>query len=118
MYNFGFEKLEVYQRAITFINKIFELTERLPNKVQYSLGDQLRRASLSIANNIAEGSGRRSKAEKSRFWSFAQSSAFECVPLLTILHCRKYVVRESYKVLYDECFQISKMLSGLINAVK
>jgi four helix bundle protein len=73
---------------------------------------------LSIANNVVEGSGRRSKAEKSRFWSFAQSSAFECVPLLTILHDRKYIIQGSYKTMYDECFQISKMLSGLMKTAK
>ncbi len=55
---FDFERLEVYKLTVDFIEKVFEVSEELPKQVQYSLGDQFRRAALSIANNIAEGSGK------------------------------------------------------------
>jgi len=53
----NFENLEVYQRSIDFCNTIFEITKNFPKQIQFSLTDQLRRASLSICNNIAEGCG-------------------------------------------------------------
>lgn len=116
MQKFSFEKLEVYQRGIDFIDKAFEISDKLPSRVQYSIGDQFRRASLSVANNIAESSGRKSKKEKLHFLNFAQASAFECIPILTILQRRKYIPQEVFKYLYNECYEISKMLSGLVKS--
>ena len=116
MREFSFERLEVYQRGINFIDKAFEISDKLTNRVQYSVGDQFRRASLSIANNIAESSGRKSKKEKLQFLGFAQASAFECVPILTILQRRKYIFQKEFEYMYKECYEISKMLSGLMKS--
>lgn len=116
MEKFSFERLEVYQRGISFIDKSFEISDKLPGKVQYSIGDQFRRASLSVANNIAESSGRKGKKEKLHFLSFAQASAFECIPVLTVLQRRKYISQEEFEYMYNECYEISKMLSGLMKS--
>ena len=67
---YDFERLEVYQKALDFTEQIFELTEQFPQRLQYSLGDQLRRASLSICNNIAEGSQKRG-ASKRQLYGYA-----------------------------------------------
>ena len=56
-FQFDFEKLKVYQFALDFIDEIFEIYKRLPQEYKYFLGDNLLRAGLSIANNLAEGSG-------------------------------------------------------------
>ena len=64
---FDFEKLNVYQRALEFTNKIFDITQKFPKILQYSLGDQFRRATLSICNNIAEGSGKQTKRTKTQY---------------------------------------------------
>ena len=117
MQKFNFEKLDVYQKATRFIDRVFEVTERLPGQVQFSLGEQLRRAALSIANNIAEGSGRLGKGEKSQFFRIARSSGFECIPCLEILNKRRHISDAEFDLLYDDCFQISKMLSKLISSV-
>lgn len=55
---FKFEKLDVWQKSISFDEEILMFSDRIPQKEQFSLGEQLRRASLSISTNIAEGSGR------------------------------------------------------------
>ena len=54
-YVFDFENLEVYQKALNFTDEVFSVTLNFRKEIQYSLGDQFRRATLSICNNLAEG---------------------------------------------------------------
>ena len=53
---FEFEKLDVYQKSLVFVNRVYEITERFPQLEQFGLGSQFRRAAVSIPLNIAEGS--------------------------------------------------------------
>jgi four helix bundle protein len=76
---FMFEKLEVYQKAINFADEIAALTSEFP-RGYYFLSDQLNRAALSIATNLAEGNGRFTKADRTNFFTIARGSAQECVP--------------------------------------
>lgn len=55
-YKFDFERLDVYQESLEFVHMVFSITKNYSKEIQYSLGDQFRRAALSISNNIAEGS--------------------------------------------------------------
>lgn len=71
------EKLQVYQLALEFVQLLGEIIAKLP-KGNSELINQLKRASLSLLNNIAEGAGRTTKADKRRFYSFARGSALEC----------------------------------------
>lgn len=85
---------------------------------QYSFGDQLRRAGLSVPNNIAEGNGRRSKKESSNFYNISKGSVYECVNILVILNNRKLIDWEKFdrEVIYKLAEEIAKMLSGLIKS--
>jgi four helix bundle protein len=58
-FKFDFEKLKVYQKALDFIHEIFKIYKRLPREYKYTVGGNLVRAGVSIANNIAEGSGKK-----------------------------------------------------------
>ena len=78
---FAFEKLIVYQKAVDFADIIASTTENFPRGCGY-LSDQLNRASLSIAANIAEGNGRFTKADRKNFFGIARGSVQECVPLM------------------------------------
>lgn len=71
---FGFEQLDVWRRSLNFANAMFEVADGLPKHYQFSLGDQLRRASLSIPTNIAEGSGRDGGKEQAYFYGVAKGS--------------------------------------------
>ena len=77
--SFMFENLEVYQKAVDFADKIMALTAQFP-RGYYFLTDQLNRAALSIATNIAEGNGRFTKADRRNFFTIARGSIHECVP--------------------------------------
>ena len=72
----AFEKLQVYQKAITFADAICTLTRELP-RGYYFLTDQLNRAALSIAANLAEGNGRFTKPDRRNFFTIARGSAQE-----------------------------------------
>lgn len=116
-YEFDFENLNVYQKGLKFVNAILILSDGLPNRVQYSLGDQLRRAAISIVNNIAEGSDKRTTKERIQFYRIALSSARECVPMLTICREQEYMPQTMYDVLRANCLELCRMLRGLINSV-
>lgn len=77
MYVFGFEKLEVWQEARKLTVLIYELTEKLPEKEKFGLANQMRRSSVSVGANIAEGSSRFSAKEQAHFYSISYGSLME-----------------------------------------
>jgi len=113
-YEFDFERLEVYQKAMELVAAIFRITRSLPKEYQFSLADQLRRAGLSILNNLAEGSGKLSKKEKGQFYKTSLNSARECIPMLTVLMRERQVAMETYRTLRQEVVHIANMLGKLI----
>lgn len=76
---FMFEKLAVYQKAVDFAAEITAMREAFPRGSGF-LGDQLYRAALSIATNLAVGNGRFTKPDRRNFFTIARGSAQECVP--------------------------------------
>lgn len=73
----GFEKLKVWQKARQLSMGIYKLTATYPSEEKFGLISQMRRCSVSIASNIAEGSGRHSPKDKARFTEVTYSSAIE-----------------------------------------
>ena len=115
---FTFEKYEIYQRALDFANDMYDIVEGYPDTEKFCLVDQLKRASVSISNNLAEGFGKYSKKDKQKFYRIARSSVLECVPALTISKRRKYVKLTDYKKMRQECHELSRRISGLIKAIE
>ena len=74
MLELNHKKLEVYNKSKELIKKIYLLTEKFPKNEQFVLASQLRRASISVLLNIAEGSSRKSILERKRFYEIARSS--------------------------------------------
>ena len=99
---FPFEKLLVYQRAVEWYRDIDSMLKRHTKKISYGFADQFRRASLSISLNLAEGNGRWHLGDKKQFFWVARGSAFECVPLLTILKAEQVVSVEEHQHLYSK----------------
>ena len=114
--SFMFENLEVYQKAVTFAADIAGLTEAFPRGYGF-LSDQLNRAALSIATNLAEGNGRFTKADRKHFFTIARGSVQECVPLLRVAVLRGLINEQKCSKSIEELEVIAKMLSGLINGL-
>jgi len=114
---FMFEKLDVYQKSVDLAERIINLTEEFP-KGYYFLTDQLNRASLSIAANIAEGNGRFTKMDRRNFFIIARGSVQECVPLLEIAKRKQFISDVKLSDLFSQLEVISKMISGLINGLE
>ena len=104
---FMFENLEVYQKAIDFTDQITNLTEQFP-RGYYFLTDQLNRAALSIATNIAEGNGRFTKNDRKHFFIIARGSVQECVPLLELTARRGFLDAKLHETLKNNLEEISK----------
>ena len=116
-YTFDFERLTVYQKALDLMSSLFAITRSLPREYQYSLADQLRRAGLSILNNLAEGSGKISKKEKAQFYKTSLNSARECVPMLTILMKERQMTPEAHRTIRQDVIHIANMLGRLVASV-
>jgi four helix bundle protein len=114
---FMFEKLEVYQKAVTFAAEIAALTETFP-RGYYFLTDQLNRAALSIATNLAEGNGRFTKPDRKNFFTIARGSAQECIPLLEVAHRRGLLDQARQSAFRQDLETIAKMMSGLIEGIE
>lgn len=115
---FSFEKLDVYQRALDFVEIIENLCQELKGRVSYALLDQLQRAALSIPLNIAESTGRWHKGKKRQFFWIARGSVFECVPIIQVLHRKNLITEQQYAGYYEQLNIIAKMLTNLVRSVE
>jgi len=115
IFMFDFEKLEVYKKAKDLNHEILGFLRE--NKlVDNYIRDQLKRASISIVINIAEGSGKFSKADKRNFYTISRGSVYECVSLLEIIAGESHINEEKYEYFKTKFETISKMLMGLIKS--
>ena len=112
-----FENLDVYQKAVDLADQVLIATSEFPRGF-YFLSDQLNRASVSIATNLAEGNGRFTKADRKNFFTIARGSAQECIPLIEIAHRRSLISAAQQAQFRSEIEIIGKMLSGLINGLE
>jgi four helix bundle protein len=113
---FAFEKLLVYQKAVDFADQICSITEKFPRGYGF-LSDQVNRASLSIAANIAEGNGRFTKPDRKNFFGIARGSIQECVPLLELAVRRNLLTVQDHQKLKSDLEEISRVISGLIGSL-
>ena len=80
----SFKDLTTWQKAFDLALKVYDVTKRFPKEEQFGLSNQLRRASISVGSNIAEGFGRQSKREKDQFYAVAYGSLLEAESQLLI----------------------------------
>lgn len=104
---------DVYQKAVTFADRVCQTTEGFSRGYGF-LCEQLNRAALSIAANIAEGNGRFTKPDRKNFFGIARGSVHECVPLLELARRRNLLSDEQQSSLKADLEEIARMLSGRI----
>ena len=114
----SFEDLAVWKDARKFTNKIYNLTNKFPKEEIYGLTSQIRRATVSIMSNIAEGFDRRSDKELSNFLSIARASSSEVQNDLYIALDLNYISQVEFNQLYQEAKKIAKQINGLMNYLK
>lgn len=114
-----FTDLLVWQKAHALVVKICKLVRDLPSIEKYGLSDQLRRASVSITSNIAEGFSRQGMKEKIQFYYLAAGSLTEVRNQLLIVRDVGYLnTKVELEAILDNLVEVEKMLSGLIKSSK
>ena len=105
------------KKSVGFVVDIYRITKSFPRDEIYGLTNQLRRASVSIPSNIAEGAARKGKAEFKHFLYIALGSLSEVETQLIISQEIKYINKEQLKNIEPSLIEIRKMLLGLIKTL-
>jgi len=114
----SFKDLVVWQKAIQLSSEIYRLTASFPPSEQFGLTNQMRRASVSIASNIAEGNGRSTKGEYVLFLGHARGSNCELQTQLTIASAIGFCGKQEHEVVEKLSAEISRMLNALMKKLK
>ncbi len=110
--------LIVWKKSIDFVTELYSLTSRFPDAERFGLTNQMRRCSVSVPSNIAEGAARRSNKEFIRFLYISLGSASELQTQLVISRNLKFITPEQYEDFNAQLEEISRMISGLIRSVE
>lgn len=115
MLNLNHKKLDVWKKSIELVKKIYKITDTFPNKEIYGLTNQIRRASLSIPSNLAEGASRKSGIERKRFFEIARGSLVEIDTQFEIAKELNFIKDEDLKFIEKDIIDVFSMLSNLIS---
>ena len=110
----GFKGLKVWEKGKNLAVHVYQITDQGQFAKDFSLRDQIRRAAVSIASNIAEGDELGTDKQSVRHFLIAKGSAAEVITQAEIASEIAYISVESCKYISDECTEILKMLSKLI----
>jgi len=115
---YSFEDLEVYKLARELSNKVSQLIKKLPKEEEYNLKGQMRRAKLSMTNNIAEGFGRFHFQENIQFCRESRGSICELIDDFNECYDNAYIDQNYRDELKNEAYSIIKVLNGYIASIK
>jgi four helix bundle protein len=113
-----YKDLKVWQSAMDLVETIYRVTKTFPKDETYGLTSQMRRASVSVASNIAEGKGRCSDKELMQFLSFARGSLFEVETQIIIASRLNYLDREKADEIESQTAEVGRILNGLMKAFR
>src|SRR5437773_10897809 len=113
-----FEDLEVYQVARNFRKMTYEIARRLPDIEKFGLASQIRRAALSLTNNIAEGHGRYHYLDQIKFTLQSRGSLEELIDDLNACHDEQYVATEQIASLKAEGWRVRQLIDGYIRYLR
>lgn len=112
-----FKDLKVWHRGLALGDALYRVTSTFPDGERYGLVTQLRRASVSITSNIAEGCGRGTDLERCQFYRIARGSAQEIESQLRVALQQHMIGQEDWRLLDAETQRISRMLAMLIRSL-
>ena len=110
---FSFEKLIAWQKGRELAILIYKTTKNFPKDELFGLTSQMRRCSISIASNLAEGSGRSSMKDKARFSEIAYSSSLELLNQVILSFDFEYVDENQYIQIREKITEVNMLIDGL-----
>jgi len=113
-----YRDLLVWQKSMKLVTEVYKNTQTFPNNELYGLVSQIRRCAVSIPSNIAEGYGRYSTNDYTRFLQIAIGSLFELQTQLEISFNLNYLASEDFSSLYEKTREVERMLSSMISKIK
>ena len=114
----NFKELIVWQKARKLVKDVYLTISLFPEDEKFGLISQIRRASVSIPANIAEGAGRNTDKDFGRFLDIANGSCFELETLLILAVDLDYLSKSKYDIILKDIEEIQKMIYGLRNKIK
>jgi len=115
---FRFQKLEIWKKAKDIGHKLLDVADQLEKRKLYRFAEQVRGASLSISNNIAEGSGSTSKRDFAHFLNIARRSAFENANMAIVFYERGIIEKSKCNELLQELDEVCRMITGFSRNLK
>lgn len=113
-----FRDLLIWQKAMNLVTKCYQITQTFPKDEQFGLTSQIRRCSISIPSNIAEGFGRSSNKDYHRFLNIAMGSLFEFQTQIEIAFNLGYITEMEFNIIYEDSREVERMLSSFLLKVK
>jgi four helix bundle protein len=113
-----FHQLKVWEKAHQLALAIYKITGSFPKEEMYGLTSQIRRASMSIPTNIAEGCGRQTDAEFARFLQIGMGSASETEYLILLARDLGYISAEKFDNLHDATEEVKRMLASFLKTLR
>lgn len=114
----SFRDLKVWQRSVELALQISKLTAKFPDSEKFGLTNQLRRASVSVASNIAEGYGRSTRGEYIQFLGHARGSIFEVETQIVIAKALEFGPKQTMQVAEELCSEVGKMLGAMLKTLR
>ena len=112
MMKHNFENLNIWKLALELANEVYNLTDQFPKNEEFGLKSQLRRCSVSVASNIAEGSSRSSNKDFNRFLEISLGSLYELQTQIIISSNRNYFDLEKFNIIENKITELQRMISG------
>lgn len=113
-----FRQLKVWEKSHLLALAIYKATKDFPKEELYALTSQMRRASMSIPTNIAEGCGRNTDADFARFLQMAMGSASETEYELVLARDLEFLSKDKYEKLHNDVEEVKRMLASLLKTLR
>lgn len=115
---FGFEKLDVWKKAVESADHVYRMTREFPDYEKFGLANQVRRSVVSISSNIAEGSSREPQRDFARSIEIAYGSTIELVSQIHIAQRQEFMPTEDARELHRSAKEVARMPSGLRSSLQ
>jgi four helix bundle protein len=114
----NFRNFDVWKNAKELVKVLYQLTNSFPDTERYALSSQIRRASVSIPANIAEGSARSTEKDFRNFLYIALGSSYEIETLIDLSLDLEFITKDQFDEVFDKVNHIQRQLNSLISKIK